>query len=333
MCAGDVAAPARVASTSIAVEVPSAGGTPLANGPPMTKRLLGAAGLLLCAAPLRAQTIDDGILLSKKTLCAGVVYGHNSWTEYWEGTLKRENGNVGTVTTSTVAGMATYGLTGRLNVLATLPFVSTHASGGTLQGQDGLQDLTLAAKFQAFSVAGDRLRGYVVGTYAVPVSDYVPDLFPLSLGMASQRLSGRGTLSLRAGKGWFAGATAAYTWRDNVTLDRPAYFTDGQLFLTDQVQMPNTFQYAVNVGYGRGRLSVPVTYTQQDTLGGGDIRRQDAPFISNRMNFKVLDALVMYHLPKLDGLALRAQAAYVIDGRNVGQSTTVLAGLMYTVHF
>jgi hypothetical protein len=299
----------------------------------MTKRLLAAAGLLLSAAPLTAQTIDDGILMAPKALCTGVVFSHDRWTEYWEGTLKRENGNVGTVTTRAVSWMAAYGLTSRLNVLATLPFVSTHASGGTLSGQDGLQDLTLAAKFRVFSVADDRLRAYVVGSYAVPVSNYVPDLFPLSLGMASQRLSGRGTLSLRAGQSWFAGATAAYTWRDNVTLDRPSYFTDGQLFLTDQVHMPNTFDYALSVGYGRGRLSVPLTYTQQNTLGGGDIRRQDAPFISNRMNFRKLDALVMYRLPKLNDLALRVQAAHVIDGRNVGQSTSVTAGLMYTLHF
>lgn len=299
----------------------------------MTKRLLAAALLLFGAVPLHAQTIDDGVLLAKKSLCAGVVYGHDNWTEYWEGTLKRTNGNVGEVTTKSVAFMAAYGLTGRLNVIASLPFVSTHASGGTLHGQKGLQDLTVAAKFRAFSAADDRVRAYVVGSYAVPVSDYVPDLFPLSLGMASQRLSGRATLSVRAGQGFFAGATGAYTWRDNVTLDRPAYFTDGQLFLTDQVHMPNTFDYAVNVGYGRGRLTVPVTYTQQITLGGGDIRRQDAPFISNRMNFKKLDAMVMYHLPRLTGLAVRVQAARVIDGRNVGQSTAVMAGLMYTANF
>jgi hypothetical protein len=29
---------------------------------------------------------------------------------------------------------------------------------------------------------------------------------------------------------------------------------------------------------------VPITFSQQTTLGGGDIRRQDMPFVSNRMN-------------------------------------------------
>ena len=36
--------------------------------------------------------------------------------------------------------MAAYGVTGRLNVIATLPVVSTRATGGTLHGQKGLQD-------------------------------------------------------------------------------------------------------------------------------------------------------------------------------------------------
>ena len=187
--------------------------------------------------------------------------------------------------------------------------------------------------FQAGPDTGRFLRAFGVASYGTPISDYVADLFPLSIGMQSQRLSGRLTTHFRTPAGFFADATGAYTFRGNVTLDRPSYFTDGQLFLTDQVQMPNTFGYAVSLGFVRGRLQAPVSYTQQNTLGGGDIRRQDAPFISNRMNFKRVDALVMYTVPHANGLALRAQAARVIDGRNVGQSTTVMAGLMYTLHF
>jgi Putative MetA-pathway of phenol degradation len=297
----------------------------------MSKALVRIAVLLLSSTALHAQTIDDGLMTPKKSLFTGFSYGHDSWTSYWEGELKRENGNVGTLTTQNVMWIGNYGLTDKLNLIATLPFVSTKASGGTLQGQDGLQDLTLAAKYHLVSKGS--FNGFVAGALGIPVSDYVFDLLPLSIGLHSKRLSGRALLNYMTGSGFFAEATAAYTWRDNVTLDRPAYFTDGQLFLTDEVQMPDVFDYTVRAGYMKHGLMVPVYYTQQNTLGGGDIRRQDMPFVSNKMNFSRVGAMAMYTLPKPADLALQVEASHVVTGRNVGESTTVTAGLRYTIHF
>jgi outer membrane putative beta-barrel porin/alpha-amylase len=296
-----------------------------------------AAALALYSTALHAQTIDDGLMMGGKQLCTGFSYYHDGWSEYWEGTLKRDNENVGDVTTESVAWMATYGVTDDFNVIAMLPYVWTHASGGTLHGQKGVQDLTVAAKYRLLGFGGDRgqepLRLLAVASFGVPLTDYVPDLLPLSIGLASRRLSGRMTLTYRAGPGWYGNATAAYTWRSNVTLDRPAYFTDGQLFLTDQVQMPDLFDYSFSAGYSGRRLYVPITYSQHHTRGGGDIRRQDMPFVSNRMNSSRLDALVMYRLPKVSRLALRLEAGRTLTGRNVGESTTVGAGLMYLTDF
>ena len=48
--------------------------------------------LLLLCVPLHAQTIDDGIMMARRSLQAGVVYTHDSWDEYWEGSLERVNG-------------------------------------------------------------------------------------------------------------------------------------------------------------------------------------------------------------------------------------------------
>jgi hypothetical protein len=118
-----------------------------------------------------------------------------------------------------------------------------------------------------------------------------------------------------------------------VGLDRPAYYTDGQLFLSDQVAMPDVFDYTVSAGYTNRKLHVPVSFSQQYTRGGGDIRRQDMPFVSNRMNFSKVDAAAMYWLSRPRNLGLRAAATYTVRGRNVGQATTLTAGLLYTVHF
>src|SRR6476659_1142060 len=57
--------------------------------------LLVASGAL----PAAAQAPVHGDMLPGRGVSVGVVYAHDSWDEYWEGTLKRRNGNIGTITT------------------------------------------------------------------------------------------------------------------------------------------------------------------------------------------------------------------------------------------
>jgi hypothetical protein len=300
------------------------------------KALLPLVLLALTAAGVSAQTIEDSVMMRKNSLCTAVLYSNDRWESYWEGPLKRVNGNIGRITTQSVSGMVDYGVTDRLNVIAALPYVWAAASQGVLHGVSGWQDLTVAAKFNLletdFTHSGS-LRTIVAVAAGTPIGDYTPDYYPLSLGSASRRLSGRLTLSFRAKRGWFLDGTSAYTWRDNVTLDRASYYTDGQLFFSDQVAMPDVFDYTVSAGYDRPGLHIPVSFSQQITRGGGDIRRQDTPFVSNRMNYSKVDALVTYDLPMMKNLSVRAAGSYIVQGRNVGQATTVAAGLLYTFHF
>lgn len=292
---------------------------------------------LILASPLHAQTVDDGIMLERKTLFAGNLYVHDSWDEYWEGARKRDNGNIGTLTTQTNLWFANYGVTDRLNVIGTLPYIWTRASQGVLRSMQGVQDVTLAAKYNAMRRQSPLgvVRAIAVASAGIPLTDYTPDFMPLSIGSASRRVSGRFTLNVQSDPGWFANASAAYTWRADVTLDRPYYYTDGQLHLTDRVDMPNVFDYVVSGGYRKHGLMATGSFSQQRTRGGGDIRRQDMPFVSNRMNFSKVGAMVMYPLPvpKLRNLAVQGAYAYIVDGRNVGQATTWTFGVMYTLPF
>ncbi len=292
--------------------------------------------IVLTAPSLRSQTIDDGLLLPPQTLAVGGLYMHDSWDHYWEGTLKRVNGNIGTVTTQTAMWSGSYGVTSRLNLIANVPYVWTAASQGVLQGMSGFQDLTLAAKYRVletpFTDVGS-LRAIAVLAGSIPLSRYTPDFQPLSIGLASKRVSGRFTLDFRAKAGWFLTGSTAYTWRGKVTLDRPYYYTDGQLFLSNEVAMPDVFNYNVGFGYSKSGLMIPVTFAAQRTLGGGDCRRQDMPFVSNQMNFSKVTAVVLYQLPKLSNLTSQVAYGYTIDGRNVGQGTTLTLGLLYTLSF
>jgi len=292
--------------------------------------------LLIGPATLHAQTVDDGMLFPRHALSAGVVYAREDWSQYWEGTLKRENDDIGTVTTQRVSWTAGYGVTDRLSVMVALPYVVTRASQGPLHGMSGVQDFMLAAKYQILATPlTDRgtLRALVVGAAGIPASNYTPDFQPLSIGLASRQVSGRFTLNFQARDGWFLNGSAGYTWRANVKLDRPAYYTNGQLYLTDEVAMPDVVDYGIGAGFQQGRLCIPVSLSQHRTLGGGDIRRQDMPFVSNRMDFARIDGMVMYSVPAPRNLGIRVGTSRIVSGRNVGQATEVTGGLFYNFHF
>ena len=103
--------------------------------------------------------------------------------------------------------------------------------------------------------------------------------------------------------------------------------------MTNEVNLPNTLDFAFSAGYINRGLETKLSYIQMNTQGGGDIRRQDMPFVSNRMNFSKAEILFMYYLPKPKYLAIRGSYSYTVAGRNVGQSSTFMLGTMYTFHF
>jgi hypothetical protein len=291
--------------------------------------------LVTLAVPLRAQTIDDGIMMAGHALQVGNVYTHDSWEEYWEGTLKRTNGNIGTITTQTNAQTLAYGFTDRVTFVGSVPLVWTRPSQGVLAGQRGMQDIFLGGKYSFREMSSPTLgmlRAIAAFSGTFPLSNYTPDLAPLSIGTQSKRLSTRLTLNYQSNPGWFITASAAYTRRADVTLDRPYYFTDNQFFLTSNVDMPNVVDWVVSAGYLKHNLNTNVSYSQQTTQDGGDIRRQDMPFVSNRVNFSRVGAMAMYPIPKFNRMSFQFAAAHIVDGRNVGQSTTISTGLIYALH-
>ena len=274
-------------------------------------------------------------MMPKKSLCTGFLYNVDQWKNYWEGTLKRDNQNIGTITTQSIMWMGTYGLTDKINLIAMAPYIKTSASGGTMSGMVGIQDLTVGAKYKFFKqkFGSGTFKTFVLGTFSTPLTHYTPDFLPLSIGLASTNFGGRFTGNYQMDNGFYINASTGYTWRSNVTLDRPSYFTDNTFYESNKVHMYNLFDYNIDFGYHKNALQLVLNYMQLNTLGGGDIRRQDMPFVSNQMNFSKVAALVMYYLPKPMGLAVRASTSYIVAGRNVGQATSIMGGLLYTINF
>jgi hypothetical protein len=277
----------------------------------------------------KAQTVDDAIMMSKKQWCNGLTYMHSSWNEYWEGTTKRDNKNLGTVTTQSVMYMSSYGITDKLNVLVNVPYVWTKASAGTLHGMKGFQDIDIDLKYEFYKAKigkGDLTLIGLAG-FSTPLSNYENDFLPMSIGLGSTNLSGRLTADYQNGL-FFATISSAYVFRSNVTIDRTSYYTD-QIHYTDEVYMPNQLNSNLFVGIRNSKLTLQAQLMNMYTFGGFDIRKNDMPFVSNQMNMTSLGAHVKYFLPFITNLEVVASADYVIAGRNVGQAQTYMGGFFY----
>jgi len=276
-----------------------------------------------------AQTDIDGIMMQDNYFCVGATVGYSGWKNYWEGTNKRDNANLGRVSTKTAMIMGNFGVTDKLNLLFGLPYIKTEASAGTLKGQQGLQDLSLFIKWVAKekAIGNGTLKGILIGGYSTPVADYSADLLPLSIGMQSKTAMIRLMADYEMGN-WFATASGTYNFRNNVRLDRNTYYTT-EMHYTNEVKMPDATLINLRAGYRSSTWIVEAIASKWTTLGGFDISKNNMPFVSNRMNATQLGIHVKYDTDFVNGLSFVADVNTTVAGRNIGQSTSYGGGIFY----
>ena len=287
------------------------------------------AGCLLLSAPAWAQMPHDAIYMPKKTVCIAGIYGQSSWTEYWENTLKRENLNIGKHTTQSVMLMPAIGISDRVNVILSVPYVWTSTSAGNLMGQKGIQDLAAWLKVKAIQKGGFSLNALVGGS--LPVGNYVPDFLPMSIGLQCRTVTGRLLANYTEPRtGLYLTAHGSYGWRSNIHVDRDAYQANDRLYNTDQVSVPNTYDAAVRLGVLRRAWQTEVFVERSACLSGDNIRRNDMPFPTNNMQATVVG---WYAKVQPRNIGINARVGYVTDGLNVGQSTSYSVGVLYQLNF
>ena len=280
-----------------------------------------------------AQTDIDAIMMNKKQFCAGLMYGSGSWKNYWEGTNKRVNANLGTVSTKEFMIQGNYGIRNNLNFLFSLPYIKTKATAGTLHSMKGLQDLSLFLKYMPIKkeIGPGTFSVYTIGGLSFPTTDYVADYLPLSIGMRSTNLSFRGMLDYQISN-WFATISGTYVHRSNVKIDRTSYYTT-EMHYTNEVRMPNATSFNIRTGFRSNKLIAEAVLNKWITQGGFDISKNNMPFLSNTMNNTAIGFNGKYTVKKDGNLALTGGLNHTVSGRNVGQATRFNFGAFYVIDF
>jgi len=280
--------------------------------------------LLSCCIPSFAQMPNDAIYMSKNTACLALSYNHSAWNKYWENKMLRENPNIGTHTTQSAMAMLAVGVTKDLNVIVGLPYVWTQTSAGNLKWQNGIQDASAWIKYRFLNKSGLSLHAILGGS--IPASNYIPDFLPMSIGMQAKTATGRFMASYRHQTGIYITSSAAYVLRSKIKIDRDSYQADGRVYNTNEVSVPNAYDFSGRLGYLKKGIQAEV-FIEHGACDGGDyIRRNDMPFPTNNMKATNVGVYAKFQ-PKNFGV--NARASHVISGSNAGQSTAFSVGVLY----
>ena len=279
----------------------------------------------------QAQSPTDGLLMQKRQWCTLLQYNQGEWSNYWEGTNKRSNSNLGTVTNQNVLLMSAYGITNKLNLMAALPWVKTGSTVSYLQGQKGLQDVALWLKWQPYQLklGSSELRFQTTGGVSTPASDYFADFLPFSIGLKCRTASLRAIAHFTTAKGFYSTVQAGHSWRSGVKLNRDAYLYNGELIYSDEVPVPNFFDATLRVGILKTKFQAELWADRGACIGGDDIRYNDGPMLTNKMQATTAGAWFKYWIVKQ--LAVSVGGSYVLQGRNMGQSTALNGGVFYLI--
>lgn len=297
--------------------------------------------LLLIFVPLllfgvaRAQTPFDAVMMEKRELCFAFVYDQNKWDQYWEGSTLITNENIGTFTRNTFVPMVVYGITDKLNILLSTPYVKTESSGGQLAGVQGFQDINIGLKYEAYKkdFGKHRIAALAVAHFGTPMTNYLSDYLPYSLGLGTQELTGRLIGQYEFNKMIYFRASAAYLWRGQTEIERPYYYANGSYYTT-YMDVPSAVNYQAVLGGWllKHNLRLEAAYSVLNCVNGDDIRRWNMPQPTNKMEGTQASFFAQYYFQDIELLkrfSLMAAYGQVIEGRNVGKATSVSGGITY----
>lgn len=279
-----------------------------------------------------AQTPLDGLMMKKGEICIAPMYEAGSWDTYWEGEVPRDNDNIGTFHRKAFMPMVVLGLFDRVNFIVSVPYIKTEATGGQMTGVEGIQDLGLSLKAEVLGkeYSKSQLKLFANLSFSTPLSDYLSDYQPFSLGLGTNELGIRAIGQYELNSGWYIRGSAAYLHRGTTEAERPYYYQDGSYY-TSTMDVPDAVQAQVGLGkwlFGHS-LRAEASLMSFRSTSGDDIRAYNAPQPTNKVDFDRVDAFAQYYFQNIKGLGVLAYYQYIFSGRNMGQFSTVGVGVTY----
>lgn len=297
--------------------------------------LLGLMGQSL----LTAQTPNDALMMPSKNICVLLGYDIGTFDRYWEGDYLRSNETIATVDKNTVLPMAAIGILDDLNFYLSLPYVNTESSepnGGKFAGARGLQDFGVALKYRIFrdTVGQGRLSLLSTAGFSTPITNYLSDYRPYSIGAGAPEFSLRAIAQYQWKNELYVRGSVAHLWRGYTEAERDYYYNNGSYY-SAWMDVPNAWNYEAIVGkwFFDTSFKLELMYSALKSTSGDDVRAYNAAQPTNKVKFDRIGISAQYFLKAVKGLGFVAYHNRVIDGRNVAKFSNTGFGMTYQFNF
>ncbi len=284
---------------------------------------------------LSAQTPSDALMMPSKNVCVLFSYDLGSFDRYWEGSNLRSNETIATVDQNIILPMAAIGILDNLNFYISLPYVSTESSepnGGKFTGARGFQDIGFAIKYRAVrtEVGNGRLSALATAGFSTPISNYLSDYRPYSIGSGAPEFSLRGIGQYQWNNGFYIRAALAHLWRGYTEAERDYYYNNGSYY-TAWMDVPNAVTYEGILGkwFFNTSLKLELSYFSLNSTSGDDIRAYNAAQPTNKVESDRIGFSAQYFFKSIKGLGVVAYHNRIVDGRNAPKMSNTGFGITY----
>ena len=137
----------------------------------------------------------------------------------------------------------------------------------------------------------------------------------------------RGILNFTHRTGLYVTAQGGHTWRSNVTAYRDSYIFNNEVIYSDEMPVPNAFDASGRLGFINKKVQAELWYEYFTGLTGDDIRYNEAPQATNKMQAAGAGVFAKYWITR--SIAVQASYSQTLSGRNVGLATSITAGATY----
>lgn len=227
------------------------------------------------------------------------------------------------VDVNSISLFATYGISDRVDVVASLPYIS--ATGNASQGildelgfeneRDGLQDLSVFVRYNPLSLdlGENRLNFMLGGGISTPLGGYAVDeglQSIIAIGNRATTFNGVAMAQFKTGSGLFLTTQAGYSLRSS--------------------DVPDAVTGEIRAGYAATKFYIDAWYGGQISTEGTNILGEGFTgfFPATDVSFSRAGVTVFAPLP--GGFGVSVSASRFLDGRNVGQATGISGAVTYS---
>lgn len=267
-----------------------------------------------------SQPLVDGFMKGKGNGSVVVSYSWERYDEFYFADTKMDAPPPygGQITTQSISLYGIVGLTDDIDIVLNIPYITAQGEGQAPPDQEvsNLQDASLFIKWRPLLIetGGGNLSFLAALGAATPLSDYAADAV-LSVGNHATRVDGRLITHFQANSGVFGALQAGYSLRSD--------------------DVPNATLLSAKLGYAAEKFYVDLwSETQISDADAPDIGQApffsetSTPFSLTRVNYTQIGVSVF--VPIVSSLGVSASFGQYVSGRNVGLSTRLSGGLIYS---